>query len=290
MLLVGGVIAALVLLIAFGIWQGNRPVDAPLPSGAATRYEDIATSNTSSGFPRLGEIDAPVQVQMLLSLDCAECRTFFEGLVDPLLTKVQEDEINLTLVPLYGYGTLTNATGGMRAALCANEQGAFWPYLEGLFNWQQFGSQAYTNARILSGADALGLDRGAFTACSLGSGPDGVLGTARSTARGLAGFSAPPAVLINNVLLVDDAGIPITDPALILEAVDRAAANLTASTRRTPTPEAESTAESTAEATSEATAEATDAPTLRVTPQVTLAAPSASPSAAEGTAEATPAP
>jgi len=266
-----GVIAAFIGLLVFGIWLGNRPVEAPIPEGAVARYEGLTMTTARDGFPRLGNPDAPVQVLIYSSFDCVECKPFIEGLLDPLIERMHANSVTATFIPLYGYGEISNGQGAARASMCAVEQGQFWPYMEALFHWQQFGNQAFTNSRILSGAEALGMDRGAFTACSLGGGPDGILLAARNQARDLQGFVIPPAVVINGVLLTagDDNAV-VTDPAAVIAAIDRSIENLARPNRTEPT--AESTAEVTPEASEEATPEidatAESTPSLEVTKEL----------------------
>jgi len=277
-LLIGvGVAAALIGLILFGIWSGNRPEEAPIPEGATARYENLPVTRTRDGYPRIGNPDAPVQVLLYSSFDCESCKPFIEGLRDPLIERMRDLNTAVTFVPLYGYGDITNGQGAARAAMCALEQGQFWPFAEALYNWQQFGNQAFSNPRILSGVEALGMDRGAFTACSLGGAPDGVITTARNQARALLGFTTPPAAVINGVLLTggDDNAV-VTDPEAVIAAVDRALSNLVRPDRDEL--ESEATAEATPEATEEAEAAIEAEPTAEVTedaeatPEVTIEA------------------
>jgi hypothetical protein len=279
---VGGVALALVAMIAFGVWSGNRPVEAPLPEGAQTRYADLAQSRTRDGLPRLGDPDAPIQVALYLSFDCTECRTFWEGVRSRLLDEASAGELAVTFAPLYGYADVTNGQGAARSALCAADQDSFWLYMEALYNWQQFGSQAYTNARILSGAEALGLNRTAFNACSLGGAPDGPLGIARTQARALQGFTEPPLGTINGVLATAEDNTIAMTAETFLAALDRAISNLSrvSGGGAEATPEATADANAEAEATPEATAEA------EVTPEATAEAEVTPEATAEATAEA----
>lgn len=280
-----GVVVAVVALILFGIWLGNRPVEAPIPESATTAYTDLPTSRSRDGYPRIGNPDAPVQVLLYSSFDCETCAPFIDGLREPLMERVRNEDVTVTFVPLYGFGDITNGHGAARAAMCALEQGQFWPYMAALYNWQQFGNQAYINSRILSGAEALGMDRGAFTACSLGGAPDGPLTAARNQSRALLGFTTPPAAVINGVLLTggDDNAV-VTDPELVIGAVDRAISNLIRPNRGQP--DAEATAEATPEVTDEAEIETTAEVTEAATEEPEIVATQSAEETPEATVEA----
>lgn len=301
LLFVVGGIALVIGLIVLGLVEGRRPVDAPIPEGALTRYEGIPQGRTvTTNYPRLGDPGASVQVALYSSFDCEPCKLYFENLRDPLLERVRAGQINLTFVPLYGYGTITNGQGAARAALCAGEQGKFWEFTEGLFDWQQFGRAAYSNARIVSGVANMGLDAGAHDGCTRGGGTDSIINTARVQARDLLNFEIPPAITINNAIPLDDNNVAIVEPEALIAAVDRAIANLTSSPQPESTPDAEATpdAESTpdAEATPEATVEVTEEATpeadvteeASATPRPTRTSrPTAEPTS-EATEESTP--
>jgi protein-disulfide isomerase len=267
LVVVGGVVLVVGLII-LGLLEGRRPVDAPFPEAALSRYEGLPQGRTTTtNYPRLGDPGVSVQVALYSSFDCEPCKVYFENLRDPLLERVRDGLISLTFVPLYGYGTITNGQGAARAALCAGEQGRFWEFAEGLFEWQQYGRSAFSNARIVSGVANLGIDAGAHDACIRGGSTDGILGTARVQARDLLNFEVPPAITINNAIPTDENNVVIVEPAALIAAVDRAIENLTAAAQ----PDAEETAEPEATPDAEATGEANEeaTPDAESTPEVT---------------------
>lgn len=271
-LIIGGTIAAIVVLLVVLLIAANQPADAPVPETALTRYADLDQGQTADGYPILGDDDAPVQVSLYCNFDSDGCAAFNQQAIDPLIPLIRDDRMALTFVPVYS--NQGNSQGAVRAAVCAAEQNRFWPMQDALFVWyQQFGAvQAFTNSRLVTGLDRLGLDRGQYNGC-IGSGrPDEVLNAASADTTGLTSFTNTPGVAVNNVLLTDDTGAQITDPAALLAEIqarveDRAPLN-------------ESGIESTVESTSQPTPAPSEQPEATVEPAVTGGA-------TEGTTEGT---
>ncbi|HYO87707.1 MAG TPA: thioredoxin domain-containing protein [Candidatus Limnocylindrales bacterium] len=277
MLVIVGVVVVLAVLAVTAVILGNQPSDAPIPPESVARYDDVLQTRTTEGYPRLGDASSPVQVQLFSSFDCTACLTLHDEIIDDLVQRVRDGRIALTFVPLYGTGSITNGQGAARAALCVSVQDGFWPYHDALFAWQgAFGNQAFTQSRLVTGVDALGLDRGAFELCSRSGAPDSVLTEARTDASALLNFIGTPTITINGIVPYDaDTNQPLSGATALLEAVDRAIETIENRVNRpTPTPAQAPTTAPAAEATAEVTAEAT--------PSVPTQAPTA-----EATAEAT---
>src|SRR5690606_21241523 len=84
-----------------------------------------------------------------------------------------------------------------RAALCAGEQGQFWEMNDTLFSWQgRFVGSTFHARRVKLGAEALGLDVGAFEVCMDGDAVQQVIERARGEfdRRGLRGT---PSLFVN---------------------------------------------------------------------------------------------
>lgn len=255
MITVIAAIIVVVVLAAVALILANQPSDAPIPEGAIARYEGIQQSRTAKGYPRLGDPASPVQVQLLSSFDCTACRTLHDELMDDLLQRVRAGEIALTFVPLYNTGSITNGQGAAKAAMCVADQNSFWPYQDALFAWQgQFANQAFTQSRLVSGVDALVLDRLAFELCSRSGSTDAVLSEARIDAGNLLNFIGTPTLTINGVVPVDENGQPASGAPALLDAVDRAIETIENRINRPVDAPAQS---SDAEATPESTVEAT---------------------------------
>ena len=269
------VVVVIAALAATALFLANQPADAPVPPEALTRYEGLTKAETTEGYPRLGNPTTPVQVGIYSSFDCSACMVLHDEIMGDLVQRVRDNHISLTFVPLYGTGSVRNGQGAARAAMCAHEQGGFWPYQDALFGWQAaYGDNAFTQPRFTSGITALGLDRGAFELCSRSGTPDTVLSQARTSAASLLNFQGTPTITINGVVQVDENGQLVIGGPALLAAIDRA---IEASVNRNVRP--------TAEATVEATAETTEAPTAEPTRERSTPAPTP-----EATAEATAAP
>lgn len=153
-------IIAVVLVVVI-----NQPAEAPIPTGAEDRYSDIVMSTTERGYPRLGQAQGAVRVVEYSSFGCPSCRNFHEDIFPTMLERVRRGEISFTFVPL-DTGSVSNALGAARSALCAAEQDKFWPYHDALFNWQGgYGNQAFSGQRLVTGIRNLRLDVDIYNTC-----------------------------------------------------------------------------------------------------------------------------
>jgi protein-disulfide isomerase len=270
MLTVIGVIVVVAVLAVVALILANQPSDAPIPEGAVARYEGVQQSRTSEGYPRLGDPASPVQVQLFSSFDCTACRTLHDEIIDDLVQRVRDERIALTFVPLYNTGSITNGQGAAKASMCVADQNSFWPYHDALFAWQgQFVNNAFTQSRLVSGVDALGLDRLAFELCSRSGSTDRVLSEARTDAASLLNFIGTPTITINGIVPVDENGQPLSGAPALIEAIDRAIETIDSRINR---PTATPTQAATEAPTAEATPEMTDEATPEIVPEVTAEA------------------
>lgn len=252
----GGIVAIVAVVIILLV---TVPAEAPIPESALTRYEGIEQSTTDKGFPVLGKDSAPVKVIEYASFDCTHCRDFHEGTFGDLLTRIRNNEVQFTYVPVYGTGSIQNGEGASKAAICAGQQGKFWQYHDALYSWQgTYANTAFSQNRFVGGVNALGLDKGQWDACIASSLP-GTVATAAVEAFRLQGATGTPALFVNG------AAVDIASNVALFDAIDQALA-AAGGVPVEVTPEAtaavaEATAETitapVTEATVEATAEAT---------------------------------
>ncbi|NWF70415.1 MAG: thioredoxin domain-containing protein [Chloroflexi bacterium] len=270
-LLVAGLAAVAVVVVVI-IILSNLPADAPIPEYTQTRYQGLEVSQSSEGYPRIGNPNAPVVVKEYSSFDCPHCKTFHDDVLPGILERVRSGDVQFIFVPLFGTGGIANGEGAAYASVCALQQGGFWPFHDALFDWQgRFVNQAFTQARMGTAITSLGMDRGAFDACLRSGTPGTVTQTALAEARTVPDFTGTPFVTVNGV-----AATP-PDLATINQTIDQA---LILARSAQPTPVA--TTEATTQATTEATNEATQAATTEAT-----TAPTTAPTS-EPTPEATP--
>jgi len=260
-----GVLVAVGLLGLLLVIVRNSPADAPVAEDVAARYEGITRGSDENGFPRLGSPSARIKVEEFSSFECEACRQFHDDIFPELLERARAGEITFSFIPIaIGSG---NPEGAIRSALCADGQGKFWEVHDTYFTWQGlYGNNAFTQNRMLAGADALGytLDTGCINSERV----NNLVSLARSF-----GIRQTPTVRING-----------TEVNPTLEDIMAQIDSLLTTTGRPSTPvPAESTAESTqsseatAEAASvEATAEATQAEATAEAASVEVTAESAS--------------
>lgn len=157
------VVSAVVVAVLF--FTSQSPTEAPIPDGVATKYENYITSTDDDGFPLLGNPNAPVTVREFSSFSCPGCEQFHSNVYPQLLPYVERGEINFIYMPLQT-GSLRNAEGASRAAMCALEQDMFWEMHDVLFDWHStFANTAFNGSRLEGAVQGLGLDVGEFNEC-----------------------------------------------------------------------------------------------------------------------------
>lgn len=262
-LVVGGVVIA---VVAFAIiLLINQPAEAPIPAEAVSRYEGIAQSRTEEGFPKLGNDAAPAKVVEYSSFDCPSCAKFHDDTWPGVLERIKNNEVQFTYIPYWGTGGIANGLGAAHAAICAGEQGQFWPFHDALFDWQtKYANTAFSQNRFVGGITNLGLDKGQWDSCIASALPGQVTDAARS-AFTLQGVTGTPALFVNGAIVPEASG------GALSQAIDAALAQAGG----VPTPIVEATSEATAEATqainADATAEATQAVSADATAESTPA-------------------
>jgi protein-disulfide isomerase len=262
----------------------TSPAEAPIPEGAETKYEGIERSYTEAGYPRLGDPDAPVRLVEFSSFSCEFCAVFHEQTFPRLLERIQRGEINFTFIPLNN-GSIPNAPGANRTAMCAGEQNRFWEMSDTLFDWhRRFGNTAFSSNRLQTGIANLGLNVDTFNQCFNSDRISNLLQAAIVQGQGV----GTPYMRINDVpvgLTLEEIEAEIEarlpDDFVPLDLRQPAETQDDATPEVTPDVAPESTPEMAAEATAEATAEMTAEAPIEMTAEATAEID------AEATAEAT---
>ena len=136
--------------------QPAGPVQAApvTPESAYKRY-DIPTD----GYPSLGPADAKIVIVEFSDFQCPFCRRFhqdtYKALLDAYPDQIRFVYRNLPLTQIHPF-----AMGSAVAAMCANDQGAFWDYHDKLFSSETLGDDVYVQY-----ATDLNLDLDKFKAC-----------------------------------------------------------------------------------------------------------------------------
>lgn len=131
----------------------QAPIPTPAPS--FTRYE-IPTE----GFPGIGPEDAEIVLVEFSDYQCPYCKRWHDQVYKPLMA-AYPGQIRLVYRNLPLTSIHPQAMSAAVAALCADEQGAFWPFHEKLFSDELgLSREAY-----LQYASGLALDGEAFETC-----------------------------------------------------------------------------------------------------------------------------
>ncbi len=140
------------LALGFVIWGGGAAPASPAPPAEERVPVDVDDD------PALGPADAPVTMIEFSDFACPYCRKFQEETF-PALWQAYPDQLRFVY---RDYPILSpESDAAAEAAQCADEQGAFWPYHDALFQ-AQFG---LSHDAYLAYAQILELDTERFSAC-----------------------------------------------------------------------------------------------------------------------------
>jgi protein-disulfide isomerase/uncharacterized membrane protein len=158
------------LLLALGIAAAStyalRGHSAQAHASATQRQLSVQQSLIDASAPTLGPAQAPITLIEISDFECPFCRRATETIAE--LRRLYPDKLRVVFRnfpldeacnPLLKHPLHDNACAAARAAVCAGEQGQFWPYAEKLFTGE------LEAADLLAYAKALGLQEPAFTAC-----------------------------------------------------------------------------------------------------------------------------
>lgn len=148
----------------------------------------------------LGDPNAPVQMVEYADFQCPHCYNVYLGAEDELIeTYIDTGLVHFTYRPVGFLGPESDSSAA--AAFCAGEQNLFWPYHDTLFaNFSHSNAGGYSESRLVSMADSVGLDVPAFEQCMAdGTGLAGMQ-AAVDEARAN-GVNGTPAFIINGTLL-----------------------------------------------------------------------------------------
>lgn len=215
LILVGIVIVAVIAVALFAV--SSQPTEGYIPQDLSAKYEGLQRSSSIEGYPRLGDPDAPVTVEEYASFSCPGCEAFHAGSFDAILERVRIGQVLLTYIPLQT-GSIQNAEGAARAALCAGQQGQFWEMHDTLFDWHtRYGNTAYSQSRLLSGVEGLGMNTDSLLSCFNSQPISNVLTSAQEE-----GVSRTPTVDVNGVSVVTEQSGAIPTTEEVLRAIDNA--------------------------------------------------------------------
>ncbi len=142
-------------------WGSQSALARQQAQPTATPPRFVRYKIPTDGFPSLGPQDAPIVIVEFSDFQCPYCQRFhlqtFEALMAAYPGKIRFVYRNLPLTSIH-----PQAFPAAEAALCAYEQGAFWPYHDRLFKGE-LGQEVY-----LQYAQELNLDVERFRDCLQG--------------------------------------------------------------------------------------------------------------------------
>ena len=128
---------------------------APLVEDSQVIRYDIPTE----GYPSLGPQDAPITIVEFSDFQCPFCKRWHAEVYQPLLAaypgKIRFVYRNLPLTTIH-----PDAQSAAEAALCADEQNAFWQFHDKLLSGDLLGTGVYTQY-----ASDLNLNASTFESC-----------------------------------------------------------------------------------------------------------------------------
>lgn len=169
----------------------QNPSTQPTQAPRYVRY-DIETK----GFPSTGPADAPITIVEFSDFQCPFCQRFYRETFKQLMAaypgKIRFVYRHLPLTTIH-----PEAFPAAEAAMCANEQNAFWDYHDKLFeNQDKLGSELYSQI-----ASNLGLDTVRFEACLKAGRYKDLIQKDADFALGL-GVQSTPTFFINGLAIV----------------------------------------------------------------------------------------
>jgi len=160
--------------------------------------DDVVAALERGPGPTLGAPMARLTIVELADFQCGYCRKFRRETLPRLEERyIRTGKVRFVYRHLAVLGPASVAAA--ESAVCAHEQGRFWPYHDRLL--EQTSPVAFTAARLRGYAQELGLDAKAFGAC-LESGRPARLVEAETTLGHLLGLSGTPAFLIGGRTLM----------------------------------------------------------------------------------------
>lgn len=160
----GGVFLVVALIVILALNRNATPSITSTPI-AITPFARPQANGLSMGNPQ-----STVRVDVWEDFQCPVCAQYSENVERKLVdTYIAQGKIFYTF---HHYPFIDRNVGGKEskqsanASMCANEQGRFWDYHDMVYaNWGGEGKGFFSDKRLTSFAEMLGLDMAAFNSC-----------------------------------------------------------------------------------------------------------------------------
>lgn len=190
-----GISAAVVLLVVVLLAVNSRQ------TASAIEAPDVPAEWLNGTV--MGNPDASVTIQAWEDFLCPACRQWSSQIEPQLIddyVKSGDVKLEYHFFPLSGHEP--GASMSAQASLCANDQGAFWPYHNRLFLAQDQGQSGYTIDALTRYADELGLDSRALLQCMSSQQYRDQAAASANEAISM-GLNATPSILVNGTLMAN---------------------------------------------------------------------------------------
>jgi protein-disulfide isomerase len=162
--IIGLITLVAALLVFLVVWQ-------PLSSAGEIIPFTPAALPDADGLS-LGDPNAPATIDVFEDFQCSACKRFTDT-IEPLVIenlvaagKARYVFHNYPFLDGDGAGSAGESDQAANAALCANEQGKFWDMHGILYvNWNGENQGQFSDRRLQSMAENIGLDMDAFNSC-----------------------------------------------------------------------------------------------------------------------------
>lgn len=165
MWVLGGAGAIAIAIVAWNLF--SSVTDETARSTIEVEYDSPQELVAMAQGITSGNPDAPVTVMEFGDYQCPSCQAFFRQ-AKPILdvSYIQPGRVQFVYYDFPLEGAHPNAFVAARAARCAGDQGAYWPYHDTLYqNQMAWSTQADPVGDLVGYAADLGLDRATFSEC-----------------------------------------------------------------------------------------------------------------------------
>ena len=160
--------------------------------------------------PTLGDAHAPLTIIMFIDFECPFCQADYDTVKTLRATYGEAATFVFKNYPIEQLHE--HARTAAIAAMCAHEQGKFWPYYDSLFT-----SKNVTEEGLIASAKALNIYNNQFITCRTTAKPSANIDTDMSDADSI-GIKGTPTYIVNGIRV--DGNIPISRwKTLIVEAL-----------------------------------------------------------------------
>jgi protein-disulfide isomerase len=194
--ILGGAAVLAVLVMGWNVFSSLTDSTARAP--VALDYDSPRELLEMARGVESGDPAAPIRIMEFSDFQCPACQAFFRG-VKPMLDREFVDE-GRALFVYYDFPLVDmhpNAFLAARAARCAGDQDAYWPYHDRIFQAQpEWSGLSDPAGRFERFAAEVGLDQGAFRSC-LRSDRHAEVVTANMLLGAQLGVSGTPTVILD---------------------------------------------------------------------------------------------